>query len=1477
MKRMFARVAAFLAIFALSATAAEITSEDARALFKRWAGSGVRLGSNFSADISDVSGHLAGTNRFFSVKLKDGKTVILSGDSSAKNPVIAFSTSGDMPLDEGSPLVALLEKDLEARLKTASSVKSATDTTLPITEHSIDDMRVKPFVMTKWGQSTTISGSHCFDYYTPTAKLNGKETRTVCGCVATAMSQLMRYWQWPSADFPVGQASVECQVPRDSTTPDNNPRKSETLTMQGGTYSWEKMDYVPKTNDETCRAIGKLTSDCGIAVGMMYNFREFGGSGAYMSDVCPALKDNFHYTKAVMTRASDLSNRSDFTVRAKAILSNLDAKMPVLLGVSGKSGGHAIVADGYGFSGDVETPYIHLNMGWNGQDDIWYNLPDINIHPDNPERFTSFDVLDEACYNIFPTNDLEIVSGRIFDLDGTPVNDVKVYAYAAGGESGSDEAGIIAESRSSEFGVYALAVPGGAAYFIRAETEDGSAVGEIETTTVGTSSSAKIGNLWGVNLEIGEPCLRIGGAVFASFQAAMREVARLASEGVERPLVEILAPVTLDETISIGNDCIIATTNEVPGETAITLLGGATINIGGQKSGSAEYICPEVCFSNVVFRSPSADFPPTLTVSAGSKLRLAAATEIDTVRLVEKSGYESRFVLDGFEPSPVIVEWSGKSERGAVFANAENMDGDALAAAARLLSNALDDGVGGAVDALNPDGSYSIVWQEAPCPAECAFAKSVPVSGGGAATNCYRSLDALLKDLSGDAEIILMRNCTLSNGVSVVTNSIRISSADDAIWPAPFKVVMEKGAAFAIPEGGRIEANNVAFRRKQEGQVGTNTRFVIDGGVFVLGSQASISGFKETVKGNVTNGVVYVSKGVFRMESGSSMTECGSSGKGGAVYLADTQDAVFDFSGGEILNCYAASDNGGGAVYACANSRITVSGDAVAEGNTAGAQNRIKESDIEFASAKTSMLRVGSTLSGKVGVRYGTKSSNNAGGVCAELADSSYGEDPGTLRAIFSPIGPNTLEAVVCETNASLLAWRTVDTSAIPTVADGVDADAILIVNGVTNRYEYLEYAFAAVGSNQMGRIVLLRDCYMTNILSGTLYTDVSGAVTLDGDGYRVYRRDSRTIKIPAESSLDLTNVVFDASDDLTYEDMPEDKVSSLFWAEGGNLLFGDKTLVTGVTGSKSRAAAAVVVEKKGFFTMESGAEISSCTNFYVNVSEGTGVGAGILADTATVRLKGGTITNCAAYKCGGVCLANKSVAEISGDVAITGNTNLEGEECNLVYQARDCGVVLAGAMDGKVGVVEGYMTDTNVFGNVDGAYLLSADEEEIIVSASNFVHDVRGATGLVATNDAVAILVWSDACDVSTKTYTDGEGVEYFVLGEVPPQPDQPDPPTPPDPPAPTPVPCQPFTFTSIVETAEGKWRLTLAPGVGYCTYSLYASDVPLSATSVGVDAAWGAPVAVTNLVTDGDFTFEVESSAAKKFWAVKGEDGEK
>ena len=54
---------------------------------------------------------------------------------------------------------------------------------------------------------------------------------------------------------------------------------------------------------------------------------------------------------------------------------NLDAGYPVLFGITG-AGGHAIVCDGYGYN--PSTMYHHLNMGWSGNDDAWYNLPTID-------------------------------------------------------------------------------------------------------------------------------------------------------------------------------------------------------------------------------------------------------------------------------------------------------------------------------------------------------------------------------------------------------------------------------------------------------------------------------------------------------------------------------------------------------------------------------------------------------------------------------------------------------------------------------------------------------------------------------------------------------------------------------------------------------------------------------------------------------------------------------------------------------------------------------------------------------------------------------------------------------------------------------------------------------------------------------------------------------------------------------------------
>ena len=52
----------------------------------------------------------------------------------------------------------------------------------------------------------------------------------------------------------------------------------------------------------------------------------------------------------------------ELALRKRIIYANLDAGYPVCLGIRGSAGGHAIVADGYGYyNGSI---YTHLNLGW---------------------------------------------------------------------------------------------------------------------------------------------------------------------------------------------------------------------------------------------------------------------------------------------------------------------------------------------------------------------------------------------------------------------------------------------------------------------------------------------------------------------------------------------------------------------------------------------------------------------------------------------------------------------------------------------------------------------------------------------------------------------------------------------------------------------------------------------------------------------------------------------------------------------------------------------------------------------------------------------------------------------------------------------------------------------------------------------------------------------------------------------------------
>ena len=154
---------------------------------------------------------------------------------------------------------------------------------------------------------------------------------------------------------------------------------------------------------------------------------------------------------------------------------NLDARFPVLLGIIDASViGHEVVVDGYGY--DNATLYHHLNLGWSGIADAWYNLPTVSTTNYN------FNSVIQCIYNVFPQGSGEIISGRVLDAAGNPVDGAAITATA-----GSTSYNATSNSQ----GIYALAkIPAATTYTITA-----SKAGYVffpQTVSTGTSVDGNI-------------------------------------------------------------------------------------------------------------------------------------------------------------------------------------------------------------------------------------------------------------------------------------------------------------------------------------------------------------------------------------------------------------------------------------------------------------------------------------------------------------------------------------------------------------------------------------------------------------------------------------------------------------------------------------------------------------------------------------------------------------------------------------------------------------------------------------------------------------------------------------------------------------------------------------------------------------------------------------------------------------------------
>ena len=384
--------------------------------------------------------------------------VIIAGDDRVK-PILAYSTTGCFNPDDiaegfaftlnsySSEIQYVRDNNLEATADIKAEWKSVAETghiNIGRETRSV----VGPLCQTIWNQNFPYN-SQCPE------DEEGNGGHVYAGCVATAMCQVMKFW-----DYPARGIGSHTYTPVNGSTFEPSGYPDQTANFGETDYHFELM---PNSLDSLSTEadyfyIAQLLHHAGISVEMMYGPN---GSGAYSYSVPSALQSYFGYSCDDVEEKEYLGFIFYTNDEWKLMLKQggLDEGMPLYYSGSDDNGGggHAFVCDGYD-----ENDYFHFNWGWSGKDDAWCAIGALNttkyafnssnafighIRPNTstynrrPESISDFEVIENEDYSsvtISWTNPEN-------NLNGQPLTDFTVYVYR-----GSELVYQTADSRNGE-------------------------------------------------------------------------------------------------------------------------------------------------------------------------------------------------------------------------------------------------------------------------------------------------------------------------------------------------------------------------------------------------------------------------------------------------------------------------------------------------------------------------------------------------------------------------------------------------------------------------------------------------------------------------------------------------------------------------------------------------------------------------------------------------------------------------------------------------------------------------------------------------------------------------------------------------------------------------------------------------------------------------------------------------------------------
>ncbi|MCF6241909.1 MAG: C10 family peptidase [Bacteroidales bacterium] len=283
--------------------------------------------------------------------------VIISADKKAY-PILAYSLENNFPIANMPPEVAewlamynlqiaklkTLKKSAEEKVTLAWNKYSSTNfnpAASNLKETVLTD--VPPLISTTWNQG------NYYNALCPETSTGGSGGHVWAGCVAVAMAQLMKYWDYPAN----GQGSHSYV---------HYVYGEQSADFQNTTYNWGNM---PNSLSAHNLDVATLIYHCGVSVNMNYSPT---GSGSYSSTARASLINYFKYSSNTLLTSKNAYTDENWK---RMLRTEINAGRPLFYAGYG-TGGHAFNCDGY-----QGTDYFHFNWGWGGAYNGYFYLNDL--------------------------------------------------------------------------------------------------------------------------------------------------------------------------------------------------------------------------------------------------------------------------------------------------------------------------------------------------------------------------------------------------------------------------------------------------------------------------------------------------------------------------------------------------------------------------------------------------------------------------------------------------------------------------------------------------------------------------------------------------------------------------------------------------------------------------------------------------------------------------------------------------------------------------------------------------------------------------------------------------------------------------------------------------------------------------------------------------------------------------------------------